>query len=124
MLKEILKNNKFELLGIRGSDSPYEIGQTLEESNDWTYDPEYGGNETLDGTCVTKILDTDNGSIYYLEGKELVDAIESTIAWHKDNYCYKYLYLVGSDAFGMSDPNDDNEAIFVNPEVLIEIGGR
>jgi len=125
-LKDIIKNNSFKYMGIRGTSEPLEIGEILETSYEWDYEMDLSSYETepveLGGVCAINIshdnqlndwLDTEE------EINEVIDYIIEMIEKAKEYKYNNYSLIVAATKNPLDfDENDDNEIILADAVVV------
>lgn len=114
----LVKAQEYQIIGIRGTDIEYEIGEVLDTSYDWDFENDCSSYYTepieLGGTCVTEI----DVRPWRETEESLKDAIEATIKKHRQGYDYKYTYLVGAQRTVEGFPTDNGEAILEDAEII------
>ena len=129
-LKEIIKNNSFKWIAVRGTNQPLEIGETLGTSYEWDYERDVSSYDTepveLGGVCAVD-LTHDNQWNDWIETEEemteVLDYMESEIQRAKEIYKMPYNYIITSVTKNPLDfdENDDNEIILADAVVVAQI---
>ena len=125
-LKEIIKNNPFKYIAVRGTDEPLKIGQILETSYRWDYAMDCSSQEELGGVCAINLTDENQWNDWIEtdeETEEIIDEIEEKIEASKELYKYNYNYIIISterNPLGYEE-NDDDEIILADAVVVAEI---
>jgi len=129
-LKQIIKNNPFKYIALRGTDEPLKIGQILETSYRWDYEMDCSSYDTepveLGGVCAINLTQDHQWSDWIEtdeEMEEIIDCMEEMIEKAKVLYRFYYSYIIISterNPLGYEE-NDDDEIILADAVVVAEI---
>ena len=129
-LKKIIKENKFNYMGIRGTDEKLEVDQMLETSYEWDYELDLSSYETetpveLGGVCAVDVSH-DNQLNDWLDEEEYIeeviehieDMLEKALDYKYNNYSLIVSKTKNPYDF---DENDEDEIILADAKVVMII---